>query len=147
MHFSWVSCALGAVGLLLSFSGCGDDCSKELHTSVKYSGLRAGRFYSRTVVDGRVSSGGSGFVSPDGGIGMTGGSSEGCYPDDAQGGHVEGWLDLDGDDTQRCACASPGFFCSAFEPSCEPEPGDPQGKQTFALKHGLTTADLMISDQ
>jgi hypothetical protein len=46
------------------------------------------------------------------------------------GGVVTGWIDVDGDDAERCRWAAPSERASPLNPllpSCAPEPGDPMG--------------------
>lgn len=129
--------AAGVLALATAAAGCSDDdCAHELHASVRYKGTIAGTFYSRTVVDGRAIGGGSG-PSDGGANGSAGGSSEACFGAGAKGGYVEGWVDLDGDDSTRCTCAAPPL-CGVLDPSCEPESGDPQIKKEFTFEGELT---------
>jgi len=137
------------LALALTMFGCveREECPKELAVSITYAGQPSGTFYARKVVDGEFAGGTMGEVIPGGGISTRGFTLDGCFPDRAKGGYVEGWVDLDHDDYQRCPCTGTGSVCwSVYDLTCQPEPGDPHGKTEFKLRGSLTEVALTIVD-
>jgi hypothetical protein len=132
--------------------GDGDECERRLETRVIYTGAHTGLDYSGYLqefdADGRVVGSGTSAVNPHSGEGTELGGSESCLgPEtehDTPGGKLEAWIDLDGDDSSRCAGA---LLPSGAPPPCQPEPGDPHGVITYTLRsHGTTTAELEFGD-
>jgi hypothetical protein len=39
------------------------------------------------------------------------------FRDDPMRGYLEAWIDLDGDDAQRCRCAADASLCGLLDPS------------------------------
>jgi hypothetical protein len=123
--------------------GCDDDCERRLQTRVTYTGTQAGVFYAREMHEGRVISWGSGSFDPAVSARPAVATSEQCWDEpvseDVTGYLMEGWLDLDGDDAQLCR-----DWQSA---SCQPDPGEPQGRMQFTLKaQGTTDIELSFGD-
>lgn len=111
---------------------------------VVYQGTRPGIVYARSFLPGGRFNGGSTALS------ATGVRSSSCWDErgdaDEPGGVLESWVDVDGDDQERCSCADED--CGLANPlECGPEENDPQGRLEFTLRAvGVTEALLKYGD-